>query len=209
MNPTRREIVSRAGGGLWLLVVGGAFGLWALHAIDTPTARIVQLAVTAVLALLAVLSGVVIGAALQLPPSPVTGPQRLMLRKFRYLTLAEVAGFAVANGVCAATHHIPFIVPANIMVVGLHFIPLGLIFGVRRYQVMGVLFIGVTIATVLWIPQSMQIGSALAWFVMPALGCGATAWVTGMLNLRDAWTLNKRVKGRYLASEAMHAAVRE
>jgi hypothetical protein len=119
------------------------------------------------------------------PVAPRTPGEKAMLRPFLVVVAAEVVAFAVVNPICAATQHVDLIVPLNVLIVGVHFLPLARIFRVSRYYWLGSLFCGAAVATLL-LPANMQIGEASARFVLPALGCAPAAFAIAAGNLREA-----------------------
>ena len=110
-----------------------------------------------------------------------------MLRRFVPVVVAEVTAIMVVNGICAATQHLELLVPLDLLIVGLHFLPLAWIFGVPRYYWTGGLFCLATALTLVLVPVHTLVGSAAAWFVIPTFGCSAVAWATAAFNLREVW----------------------
>jgi len=130
----------------------------------------------------------VIRVALRLPGDPPRTPEvRVMLRRFYLVVIAEVIAIMVVNGICAVTQHLELLVPLDLLIVGIHFLPLAWIFRVPRYYCMGGLFCLVIALTLGLIPAQMQIGAAAAWFVIPTFGCTLAAWATAAFNLREVW----------------------
>lgn len=180
--------VGLAGGSLWLIVAGGGSLAWALFAIGSPLRGAAFAWVFCLAALLA--TGIlVIRRALQLPTDGTdSSSDRDRIRKrFRQVVVAELLGFAVVNPILAATHHFLWMTAANLVIIGLHFLPLAEVFKVPRYYLMGMLFCAIPAATILFVSQSSQIGEALAWNVLPVLGCGCVAVLVGAAGLRESW----------------------
>jgi presenilin-like A22 family membrane protease len=134
-------------------------------------------------------SVLVIRAASHLPAStaPRTVEERATGRWFALVVGAEVAALVVVNPVAAATGHVELMPSLNLMIVGLHFLPLAWIFRVPRYYVMGVLFCGIPAGMMLSISADTLVGHPPAWYVIPSLGCGLVAGLTAMAGLREAW----------------------
>ncbi len=109
-----------------------------------------------------------------------------MLRPFLMVVGAEVVAFGVVNSICAATQHLDLIVPLDVLIVGVHFLPLARIFSVPRYYWLGLLFCGVVLAVLLLTSGSTQVGQAGARFVLPALGCAPVTFAVSVGNLREA-----------------------
>ncbi|HEY2842026.1 MAG TPA: hypothetical protein VGJ09_00185 [Bryobacteraceae bacterium] len=173
---------------LWLVAVSTIFTTVSLVMVGTPVARLALIAViVAVIAYLAIGVGTI--RALRRSPGaipPRTPEHRLMLRRYAYVVIAEVAAIMVANIVCAVMRRVELIVPLDLLIVGIHFLPLASIFRMPRYYTMGALFCIVCLGTVMLIPARVQVGAAASWFVIPTFGCTAVAWATAAFNLREA-----------------------
>jgi hypothetical protein len=110
---------------------------------------------------------------------------RIMMRRFGWVVTAEVAAFFVVARVCLAKHHWAWIVPLDLMVVGLHFLPLASLFRVPRYYAVGALFCVIPALTMVLIPATAHVGHALSWVVLPSLGCAMVALATAGLGLAE------------------------
>ena len=179
-----------AGAAIWMVAISTAFTVLALITIGAPVPRLV-LASVVIAAILFLVTGVgVIRAILRSPGAipPRTTDDRTMLRRFAVVGAAEVLAIMVVNGICAVTQHLELLVPLDLLIVGIHFLPLARVFRVPRYYFMGGLFALVPLLTVVLIPVHAQVGAADAWFVIPTFGCSAVAWVTSAFNLREAAT---------------------
>ena len=86
---------------------------------------------------------------------------------------------------CVFTHRWALIAPLDLMIVGLHFLPLARLFHVPRYSILGVLFCGISIVTMLVIPDGARIGQTFSWFVIPSVGRALIASVTAGAGLRE------------------------
>ena len=176
-----------AGAAIWLVAISAAFTILSLIMIGTAIARIVLAGVLiAVIAFIAIGVGVIRGI-LRSPGAapPRTAEGRIMMRRFVPVVVAEVVAIMVVNSICAVTQHLELLVPLDLLIVGIHFLPLAWIFGVPRYYVTGGLFCLVIALTLGLIPAKMQIGAAAAWFVIPTFGCTLVAWATAAFNLRE------------------------
>jgi hypothetical protein len=112
--------------------------------------------------------------------------ERTMLRRFIPVVIAEVVGIMAVNAICVITQHFELIAPLDLLIVGIHFLPLAWIFRVPRYYWMGALFCLAPVLTLVLVPVHAQVGAADAWFVVPTFGCTAAAWSTAAFNLRQA-----------------------
>ncbi len=187
--PERRRCIGLAAGGLWMIAISLVFIAWSLVAIDTPTARLVLLGSCVLLGGLILVSIVVIRAALSLPKSiaPRTQVGKQIWRRFAWIVGAEILGFGLVNTILGATNNFELIPSLDLMIVGIHFFPLARLFRVPRYNIMGLLFCAIPIVTLLAVSKDFAVGQALAWFVVPGLGCGFVATVTAAAGLREAW----------------------
>jgi hypothetical protein len=183
-------MIGLCGAALWLMVVSLGFFLLSLWMVDTSKARnlffVVAVAAVAPIAI----NILIIRSVLQLPNN-TSGEQmavrRSMHRRFLIVVGGEVAAFIIVNPVCAVMRHYEIIVPLDVLIVGIHFLPLAWIFQVPRYYLMGVLFCLVAALTLFVVPESMHFGRVRAWYVFPGLGSAPVAWVTAWANLWEAW----------------------
>jgi len=130
---------------------------------------------------------VTIRAVLQLPderPSRKSEGRRIA-RQFGVIVAVEGLALTLVTVVCVVYRRWGLIAPLDLMIVGLHFLPLVRLFNVARYYLTAALFCGIPIATMLLIPESGRIGQALSWLVLPSVGCALVAWVTGVAGLRE------------------------
>ena len=110
---------------------------------------------------------------------------RTIGRRFGLIVLAEVVILVAINFVLGQTNHGDWIVPFTCCTVGLHFVPLALLFQVRPYIVLGFLWVFITLLTVILTPARMLLGQGLnAWVLLPIAGCGLATWVVTAYILR-------------------------
>ena len=184
----RPHAVGLAAGALWLTAVCAAFVIWSLLAIGTPAARDALIGALVITASLIATSIVVIRAALHLPggDSPPS-PQGLAIRRrFIWVVVAELAALAVVNPIAAVTGHFALIPSLDLIIVGVHFLPLAWIFKVPRYYATGLLFCAIPTVVLFSISKHAFVGQAHAWFVIPSLGCGLVGALTAAAGLREA-----------------------
>jgi len=187
MQVPKRRLLGMAGAAIWLVAISTGFTVLALTMIGAPVSRFV-LAGVIVAAILQLVFGVgVIRAILRSPGAipPRTTDDRSMLRRFAVVGVGEVIAIMTVNGFCAVTQHLELLVPFDLLIVGIHFLPLARIFRVPRYYFTGGLFALVPILTIVLVPVHTQVGAADAWFVIPTFGCSAVAWATSTFNLRE------------------------
>ena len=176
----RPRYMGLAIGSLWLIVAGGVYGLWALIEVQTLTATSLLIAWCAATIALGVFAIRSMGQVVRLPPAPANpAVRRRMLRQFGITVAAEFTVGAVVAIMCQRTHHWILIVPLILVVVGLHFAPLARIFRVPRYYLMSALFCILPVGTMLYWPASAHVGHAYTWILVPVIGCGLTALLTG------------------------------
>jgi hypothetical protein len=117
------------------------------------------------------------------PPRP--SEARRLGRAFGVIAGIEGLVITGVTLACIFWHHTAFIVPLDLMIVGLHFLPLAKLFNVPRYYVTACLFCVIPIATMLLVPRDQRIGHALSWIVLPSVGCAMVAFVTAWAGLRE------------------------
>ena len=185
----RRRSIGLAGGALWLIAISCVFITWSLLAIATPLAEVMLIASLVLVGALIVTSMVVIRSALSLPVStvPQTSEEKNIGRRFAWVVAIEMIAFGVVNAIIRMTGDYEVIACVYLIVVGLHFFPLARIFRVPRYNATGLLFCAIPIVTLLSIPKPFAIGAALAWYVVPSMGCGLVAILTASAALRESW----------------------
>jgi hypothetical protein len=185
----RRRSIGLAGAALWLIAISFVFITWSLLAIGTPTANLLLIGSFTVVGAFITVSILVLRGALGLPMStvPRTTEGKKMGRRFALVFGAEIAAFAIINPVMAASGNFELMPSVNLIVVGIHFLPLARIFRVPRYYFTGLLFCGIPIITLIAIPKQFEIGHTLAWYVVPSLGCGLVASLTAAAGLLEAW----------------------
>jgi len=181
----RRRAIGLTIGSLWLIVAGGGFAAWALIDITTAPARLALIASALLLAALGMIGASTMRAALRLPGkgAPGTARSRAMRMHFGWVVAAEFAAIFAANAAVMPRYEL--LPSLDVFIVGLHFLPLAHIFHVPRYYALGAWFCIIPAASLLALSPAQRIGSALAWYVLPGLVCGAGAVLTGALGLRE------------------------
>jgi hypothetical protein len=193
----RRRSIGLAGAALWLIGISGVFVTWSLVAIGTPLAGQVLIGTFVLMGAIVAAGIVVIRATVGLPSSrvPRTREEQLIGRRFAWVFGAEMLAFAVVNTVLGATGNFELIPSLNLIVVGIHFLPLAKIFRVPRYYLTGFLFCAIPVATLIAIPKQVEIGQTLAWYVVPSIGCGLVASLTAVAGLLEAWKNVSQTRG--------------
>ncbi|MFI5694594.1 hypothetical protein ACIA58_22265 [Kribbella sp. NPDC051586] len=106
------------------------------------------------------------------PPAPRT-ERRLSGRTFGLIIGSEWIALAIISGVLGGTGH-PDPIPAVICAgVGLHFIPLARLFGVRAYYATAAVMCLLTVLTFILAPSNPAL-----WTVLPGIGAAITLYAT-------------------------------
>jgi hypothetical protein len=175
----RSYAVGLAVGMIWLIVVSTFFAFWDVLSLGAwlPLAGVSLVGLVLLIACI-----VYLRAAQHLPRD--TSPESVALRKklgrrFGLVVLIEVVAIVIANSVCALTNQVDFIVPVDLLIVGIHFFPLAALFNVRSYYVMGMLWILIVIITMLTTSSTTIVGWGMSiWIVLPSIGCAVVTWLT-------------------------------
>jgi len=117
------------------------------------------------------------------PPRP--GEAGRLGRRFRAIAGAEGLVITGVTLACVFTHRWALIAPLDLVIVGIHLLPLARLFNVPRYNITGVLFCVIPILTMVSIPSDALIGHALSWLVVPSVGCALVAFITAWAGLRE------------------------
>jgi hypothetical protein len=185
-SSSRGFYIGLAIGQLWLSLVSTAFVavLWVLGQNVLQISLILAGVVLIGVCLLGT-SIVLLRKARQLPNDtlPASAARsreigRRMGKRFGLVVLAEIVIIAVVNVILAQSGHGEWIVPATYFIVGVHFIPLAFVFRVKPYVLLSILWIIVTLFTVLFTSAEATLGQGLgAWVLFPLAGCGLATWI--------------------------------
>jgi len=183
---TRAYALGLGYGSVWLVAVCLAFGIF----------DIVTLTTTVRGTLLSLAGFILVGVALlamcvrflhhgyALPKAETVKLSKRDRRIFGGLILLEIIGWTILDITLVRQHQEVWIVPADLLLIGAHFIPLAFVFRVQAYLVMGILWLASIVgSTALW-PSTMVIGHASAWYTMPSVCCIGITWLTVLLLLR-------------------------
>jgi hypothetical protein len=186
-NMDRRRNLGLAAGCLWLVLVSITFADWSLFVVRSIGASILLAAISLIAAVLIVVSVAMLRTVYHLrdetPPRP--SEARRLGRAFGLIAGMEGLVITGVTLACVFWHHTAFIVPLDLTIVGLHFLPLAKLFSVPRYYITGCLFCIVPIATMLLVPRDQRIGNALSWIVLPSVGCAMVAFGTAWAGLSE------------------------
>lgn len=108
-------------------------------------------------------------------------------RAFILINVAQWVAIFVAVQVLQLLGREAWITLAVIAVVGLHFFPLGRLFGFRLHYVTGTALLGVVLLCIALAPANPQTPLA-------PLGTGVILWISAMVTVRSAWRVTRRAK---------------
>jgi hypothetical protein len=95
--------------------------------------------------------------------------RRNLRRRFFIVLILEIIAFNIAPLLLLWFGHIEYIVPVEILICAIHFIPLARIFNMPVYYFLGSTVSLITILTIIFIPASSQIGNLFAIAAIPSL----------------------------------------
>jgi hypothetical protein len=192
-------------GQFWLAIIATVAASIVRVAARTPAETVGVLVVVVVVGLILIVADAfLLRLALRLPPDPAEGAAigRAMGIRFGLIVLSAVVIIGAGNLLLAMTGRGEWTVPYTYFIVGLHFLPLAFVFGVRPYLTLGVLWVLVVIATVLTTSASSNAGQGLSpWIVLPIGGCGVVTWpVVGYVIARSLSALRTSSSGTPLGA---------
>ncbi len=191
IHQSRAAQIGRLRGMIWLVSVTVFFALIDLYFAKLPVFFTIGTGVVifAITTMLLTRSFETLRLAKTLPAikSEQATKRGASLRKWFISIIAiEVAGFNIAPMVLWKFNHLEYIVPVDILITALHFIPLGRIFSMPIYYVHGIILSLITILTILLVPASLQIGNLVALMAIPSTCFIFLNWIVVVIILRDA-----------------------
>jgi hypothetical protein len=186
----RNAQIGRAGGMIWMISITWFFELYNLYFAKLSPFLTITIAVIT----MAIASGLLywsinlLKRARRMPlEEMVDEHRRKTLRKRFYLVLIiEIAGFNIAPLVLLWFHHIEYLVPVEILICAIHFIPLARIFNMPVYYFLGGIVSLFTVLTIILIPASSQIGNLITIAALPSLSFIVLNLITIVFILNDA-----------------------
>ena len=147
-------------GALWLIAISAGFAVFALVMVHTTAATVTLAARIVVVAALCVTGIGNIRAVLNLPGQlpPRTPDEQRIRRQFTWVVVAEFVAIVVVNVIVGPTDHVILIPSLDLIIVGIHFLPLARLFRVRRYYPLGVLFCVIPVLVLFAVPESLRLG---------------------------------------------------
>ena len=191
IHQSRAAQIGRSRGMIWLVSVTVFFALLDLYFAKLPVFFTIGtgIVIFAITIMLLVRSFETLRLAKRLPAirSEEAAMRGASLRKWFIIIIAiEVAGFNIAPILLWKFNHLDYIVPVDILITALHFIPLGRIFAMPIYYVHGAILSLITILTILLVPASFQIGNLIALMAIPSTCFIFLNWIVVVIILRDA-----------------------
>ena len=181
MNMGRSFAVGLTIGSVWLITAATGFSSVILGLAGGAYARFALPAVLLTGGALIAAGAFILRRALRLPREATSS--RAIRRPFVLIVIAEIVGWGVANVACLMFWTWRAIVAVDLIIVGLHFLPLARTFKVPRYRVLGVLFCVIPVATLLLVSRGAQTGEVVSWIALPSFGCSVVAAVFGVIGL--------------------------
>jgi hypothetical protein len=186
----RTAQIWRAGGMIWMIGITLFFAIYDLYflnlSISLSTGLTVVVAV--VTSILFARTFKTLRLAKQLPEEKLIDEvkRRKMRKGFFVVLIMEIAGFNIAPFALLYFKHIEYIVPVEILICAVHFIPLARIFAMPVYYLLGSVVSVITILTLVLVPASQQIGNLAAIAAIPSLSFIVSNWMTITYILNDA-----------------------
>jgi hypothetical protein len=156
--------------------------------VRSPEANTLLVAISVIAAVLIVMGIAMLRAVFQVRDDPTQrrpSEGSRLGRQFGAIAAVESLALTGVTVACVLTRRWALIAPLDLIIVGLHFLPLARLFEVPRYNITGALFCGIPIVTMLLIPASGRLGEAFIWLVIPSVGCAAVASITAWAGLRE------------------------
>ena len=176
-------ILRDAIGALWMTIAGTVAALGVVAMSSTSVLEVLVLLLIVLVVSFALYPSIIstLRAALRLPreSSPaITAARTKVTRRFGAVFSLECLCFLLANIVLLLLHHYEYLVPAILLIVGIHFFPIAALFKMWPYYLTGLLFSLAAIITVLTSPYTLSIGHVSRWIVLPTAICAGVAWLT-------------------------------
>jgi hypothetical protein len=185
----------RAGGMIWMLGITMVFAVYDLYFIK-PSIRLavgLGFAIFAITIILFTRSLKTLQLAKKLPDEKFIDEvkRRKTRRAFLIVLIIEIAGFNIAPFALLCFNHIEYIVPVEILICAIHFIPLAKIFSMPVYYLLGGIVSAITILAILLVPSSSRIGNLVEIAAIPSICFVVLNWITITWILNEAMTYLK------------------
>jgi hypothetical protein len=190
MHQGRSAQIWRAGGMIWLISITFFFASVNLH-----FAKLSSFQTTSLGALILVISIILfiwsiknlhLAKNISNKKSEREIQKAIYTRKwFLIILITEVVGLNIASIALWKSNHFQYIVPVDILIVALHFIPLGHIFLMPIYYFLGIIVALIVTITIFIVPASSQIGNLITVVAIPSLCFIFLNWICIIYILRD------------------------
>ncbi|MCX6285767.1 MAG: hypothetical protein NTY96_01460 [Bacteroidetes bacterium] len=193
----RTAQIGRAGGMIWLITISFFFALLDLFFAKLSALLAFSLGTLILLITVVLLTWSInmLFLAKKLPDEKSdegTKRNRYIKKWFLIIFILEIAGLNIATVTLLKLHFFQYIVPVDILIVALHFLPLGRIFVMPSYYFLGIVVSLITILTMFFIPVSLQIGNLIAIIAIPSLSFIFLNWIIIVYILRDGMKYLKK-----------------
>jgi len=191
LHQSKTAQIWRAGGMIWLISITLFFALLDLYfaKLSALFTTGIGLITTAITVFLFIWSIKTMSLAKRLPVEKSdadTVKGNKMRKWFLIILVLEVALLNIATFMLLKLNHLQYIVPVDILIVSLHFIPLARIFAVPIYYLLGIIMSVITILTMLLVPISSQIGNLSTLAGLPSLCFIFFNWIVIVYILKDS-----------------------
>jgi hypothetical protein len=180
----------RAGGMIWMLVITMFFAVFDLYFVKLSIFLTLCLGpvIFAITFFLFAWSLKTLRLAKKMPDEKFIDDvkRRKMRIGFLIVLIVEIVGFNIAPFALLYFNHIEYIVPVEILICAIHFIPLAFIFAMPVYYLLGSFVSMITILTILLVPASRQIGNLTVIAAIPSICFIILNWITITYILSDA-----------------------
>jgi hypothetical protein len=165
----RKAQIWRAGGMIWLISVTFFFALLDLYFAKLQTFQTIGIG-TALLIITGVLFAWSIKSLQLSKKLPMENSKNSPIKKwFLIILIIEIVALNIATLVLLKSNHFEYIVPVDILIVSLHFIPLGRIFLMPVYYLLGLVVSSIVVLTLFFVPASSHFGNLISITAIPSL----------------------------------------
>src|ERR1017187_1117641 len=183
----RKAQIWRAGGMIWLISVTFFFSLIDLYFSKLQMLPTVSMGLV-ILIITTVLSGYSIKSLQLSKKLPIQEFKNggSIKKWFLIILIIEIVTLNFATVFLLKTNHFEYIVPVNILIVSLHFIPLGRIFVMPIYYLLGITVSAIVVLTLLLVPATSHIGNLISIAMIPSISFIFFNWLVIISILRDS-----------------------
>ena len=166
----RKAQIWRAGGMIWLISVTFFFALLDLYFAKLQMLQTISIG-TAVLIITSVLFAWSIKSLQLSKKLPIENSKNSSPIKkwFLIILIIEIVALNIATLALLKSNHFEYIVPVDILIVSIHFIPLGRIFLMPVYYLLGLVVSTIVVLTLFFVPASSHFGNLISIAAIPSL----------------------------------------